>query len=320
VTAPTRLPETALDAVVTARTRAAEAVDLFELAAADGSPLPRWQPGAHVDVALPTGEVRQYSLCGDPAADGWRIGVLRETDGRGGSAWLHENLAVGDTVRLAGPRNHFEFEPRRGTSYVFVAGGVGITPISAMARAAAAAGLDYVLHYAGRSRSTMALIDELAALHGERLVLHVADEGGRLDVEALFAALAPFTTTYCCGPERLVAAVEAAGAGRQVVVERFEAKAVGEPVRHESFEVELAGSGLTVTVPPDRSVLDVVEEAGVLVLSSCREGTCGTCETTVLEGEVDHRDSILTPDEQAAGDRMFLCVSRAACPRLVLDL
>ncbi|GAA0967045.1 PDR/VanB family oxidoreductase [Frigoribacterium faeni] len=320
MTAPTRLSETALDLVVTGRTRAADAVDLFDLAAPDGSPLPGWEAGAHVDVALPGGEVRQYSLCGDPVAGTWRIGVLREPDGRGGSAWLHEHLAVGDTVRIAGPRNHFEFEPRRGTSYVLVAGGIGITPISAMARAAAHAGVDYVLHYAGRSRSTMAMLDELTALHGDRLVLHVGDEGGRLDLDGLFAGMAAFTTTYCCGPERMVEAIEVAGAGRQVVVERFEPKAVGEPVLHEAFEVELAESGLTVTVPPDRSVLDVVEEAGVLVLSSCREGTCGTCETTVLEGEVDHRDSILTPDEQAANDRMFVCVSRAACPRLVLDL
>ena len=320
MTAPTRLPDTALDVVVTARTRSADRVELFEFAAPDGRPLPRWQPGAHVDVALPGGEVRQYSLCGDPDAPTWRIGVLRETDGRGGSAWLHDSLVVGDAVRLAGPRNHFEFEPRRGTSYVFVAGGIGVTPISAMARAAARAGVEYVIHYAGRSRASLALLDELFELHGDRLHVHAADEGDRLDVDALFAGMAAFTTTYCCGPERLVSAVEAAGAGRQVVVERFEPKEVGEPVRHESFEVELAASGLTVTVPPDRSVLDVVEEAGVLVLSSCREGTCGTCETPVLEGEVDHRDSILTPDEQAAGDRMFPCVSRAACPRLVLDL
>jgi ferredoxin-NADP reductase len=320
VTAPTRLPDTALDVVVTARTPSADRVELFEFAAPDGRPLPRWQPGAHVDVALPGGEVRQYSLCGDPDASTWRVGVLRETSGRGGSAWLHDSLAVGDTVRLAGPRNHFEFEPRRGTSYVFVAGGIGVTPISAMARAAARAGVEYVIHYAGRSRASLALLDELAELHGDRLHVHAADEGDRLDVDALFAGMAAFTTTYCCGPERLVSAVEAAGAGRQVVVERFEPKEVGEPVRHESFEVELVASGLTVTVPPDRSVLDVVEEAGVLVLSSCREGTCGTCETPVLEGEVDHRDSILTPDEQAAGDRMFPCVSRAACPRLVLDL
>ena len=320
MTAPTRLPETALDVVVTARTRSSDAVDLFDLAAPDGTPLPRWEAGAHVDVALPDGDVRQYSLCGDPVEGTWRIGVLREPDGRGGSAWLHDHLAVGSTVRVAGPRNHFEFEPRRGTSYVLVAGGVGVTPISAMARAAAHAGVEYVVHYAGRSRASMALLDELAELHGDRLHVHAADEGARLDLDALFAGMAPFTTTYCCGPERMIDAVEAAGAGRQVVVERFEPKAVGEPVRHESFEVELALTGGTVTVPSDRSVLDVVEEAGVLVLSSCREGTCGTCETTVLEGEVDHRDSILTPDEQTAGDRMFICVSRAACPRLVLDL
>ncbi|WP_423917108.1 PDR/VanB family oxidoreductase [Frigoribacterium sp. 2-23] len=314
------LHDTEFDVVVTERVAGSRDVELFTLGPIGGASLPQWTPGSHIDVVLPSGDVRQYSLCGDPAADTWRIGVLREVDGRGGSAWLHDELAVGETLRVAGPRNHFEFEPRRGTAYRFVAGGVGITPISAMAALAAAAGVDYELHYAGRSRETMALLDELAVRHGDRLHVYARDEGSRLDLDRLFAALPPFTTTYCCGPERLLDAVEAAGAGRQVVVERFEPKTVGEPVLHEAFEVELAASGITVTVPPERSVLDVIDDAGVLVLSSCREGTCGTCETVVLEGEVDHRDSILTPDEQAANDRMFVCVSRAACPRLVLDL
>ncbi|MCU1529648.1 MAG: hypothetical protein JWP75_3411 [Frondihabitans sp.] len=314
------LHDTEFEVQVVSRTRSAEGVELFELAALPGSTLPAWTPGAHIDVVLPDGEVRQYSLSGAPSSPTWRIGVLREADGRGGSVWLHDELSAGDRLTVAGPRNHFEFEPHRGTSYLFVAGGIGITPISAMAEAAAKAGVGYSIHYAGRSRSTMALLPELASKHGSRLAIYAGDEGVRLDLDALFADLPPFTTTFCCGPARLIEAIEAAAAGRQLVVERFEPKAVGQPVLSEAFEVELAATGVTVTVGPDRSILELAEEAGALVLSSCREGTCGTCETVVLEGQVDHRDSILTLDEQAANDVMYVCVSRAVTPRLVLDL
>lgn len=314
------LHETQFEVVVTDRVHAADGIDLFELSALPGATLPGWSAGSHIDVVLPSGDVRQYSLTGAPApgrADTWTIGVLREDDGRGGSAWLHSSVATGDRLTVAGPRNHFEFLPTRGTSYVLVAGGIGITPISSMAAAAARAGVAFEVHYAGRSRSTMALLDSLPEAE---TTVYPADEGARLDLDALFRDMKPFTTTYCCGPARLIEAIEAAATGRQLVVERFTPREVGEPVLHEAFEVELALTGVTVTVPPDRSVLDVAEEAGALVLSSCREGTCGTCETVVLEGEVDHRDSILTPDEQAANEIMYVCVSRAACPRLVLEL
>lgn len=315
----TALTDTAFELTVVSRAAAADGVTLFELAPAAGH-LPRWTPGAHLDVILPTGDARQYSLSGTPGAATWRIGVLREPEGRGGSVWMSDEVAVGDTLRVAGPRNHFEFVPEKGTRYLFLAGGIGITPIAAMMDAAAAAGVEYELHYAGRSRSTMALADDLLASHPDRVHLYPADAGARLDLTALYTDLRPFTTTYCCGPARLIEAVEAAGAGRQVKFERFEPKQLGAPVLAEAFEVELAFSGVTVEVPPGRSILEVVEDAGVLVLSSCKEGTCGTCETPVMEGEVDHRDSILTTAEQAANDVMYICVSRAACPRLVLEL
>jgi ferredoxin len=188
-----------------------------------------------------------------------------------------------------------------------------------MIAAAAAAGVEYRLEYAGRSRSTMALTS-LEDEHPGRVAIHAADEGQRLDLAGLFEALPPFTTTYCCGPARLIEAVELAARGRQLKVERFEPKELGAPVLAEPFEVELAFSGLELVVPPERSILDVVEDAGVLVLSSCREGTCGTCETRVMAGEIDHRDSILTPDEQAANDVMYICVSRSAGERLTLEL
>lgn len=312
--------EAAFDMVVIGRTEGADGVALIELGPAASRSLPRWQPGSHIDVILPDGSARQYSLCGAPGADTWRIGVLRESKGSGGSEWIHENLKVGAPARVAGPRNHFEFSADRGTSYLFIAGGIGITPISTMVTAAAAAGVEYRLEYVGRSRSSMALLDELESGHPDRVSVHPADEGARLDLAALFADLPPFTTTYCCGPARLIEAVEQAATGRQLRVERFQPKQMGAPVLAGPFEVELAFSGEVLEVPPERSVLDVVEESGVLVLSSCRVGTCGTCETRVMEGEIDHRDSILTPGEQAANDVMYICVSRSAGPKLVLEL
>lgn len=314
------LDATAFDLRVLTRTPAADGVVLLELGTVDGTPLPSWLPGSHVDVILPSGDARQYSLCGEPGAATWRIGVLREADGRGGSLWLSDTVIAGDIVRVAGPRNHFEFVPERGTRYVFIAGGIGITPLRRMLDAAAAGGVDYELHYAGRSRATMALLDEVLDAHPGRVTVYAADEGARLDLAALYGDMAPFTTTYCCGPARLIEAVEAAAVGRQVKVERFEPIQFGEPVWAEPFEIELAFSGETLVVPPERSVLDVLEENGTLVLSSCREGTCGTCETRVMEGEIEHRDSILSPDQQAANDVFYPCVSRASCPRLVLEL
>lgn len=293
-------------------------VVVLELAPAEGRRLPGWRAGAHIDVLMPGDLSRQYSLVGDPAAPSWRIAVLRERESRGGSDWMH-GLDVGDAVTVTAPRSHFTLGAGE-TPVLFVAGGVGITPISAMAFAAAAAGRDYQLHYAGRD-GHMALVDELRELHGARLHLHLSGSDSRLDLAGLVAAN-PGAELYCCGPGRLLDAAEAAAtsAGIPFHAERFEAVPLTEPVWPGPFEVELQFSGLTLEVPPDRSILEVAEENGVAVPSSCLEGTCGTCETPVVEGEVDHRDSILTAQERARMDTMFICVSRAACPRLVLEL
>jgi len=316
--------ETEFDAVVVSRQPAADSIDVFELARVDGTTLPSWQAGAHLDLVLPSGDERQYSLL-PPAtapvlssstdASTWRIAVLREPSGRGGSLWLHDSLTAGGTVRVRGPRNHFEFAPFPGSPVLLLAAGVGITPIVSMARVAATAGIRYAVHYCGRSRSALALVDEIGAA-----TLHLSDEGTRLDVAALIGSLDPMTTIYACGPTRFIEAVEASAGGHPLYIERFEAKPLAPPVFEGDFEVELAMSGTTLTVPPHRSILEMAEEAGVFVLSSCREGTCGTCETPVLEGEVDHRDSILTPLEQQQNAVMYICVSRAACRRLVLEL
>jgi len=307
--------------VVHSRARAAEGVVVLDLRDPSGAALPAWAPGAHIDLVLPGDLVRQYSLCGDPADRlTWRIAVLREPAGRGGSALAHE-LLPGATVEVRGPRNHFPLQPA--ARYLFVAGGIGITPILPMIAAADAAGAEWRLLYGGRTAASMAFARELRAAHGDRVDLRPQDEHGLLDLESLLARGTPDTFVYCCGPAPLLDAVEKHCAGRPpgtLHVERFTPKDTGEPVRTASFEVELAVTGLTCTVPPERSILEVLEAAGVQVLTSCREGTCGTCETDVLAGTVDHRDSLLTPEEQAAGDTMLICVSRAACPKLVLDL
>jgi ferredoxin-NADP reductase len=316
------------DLVVVARDEPARGVVSFQLASHNGRDLPAWTPGSHVDLRLPADASglaegpaeRQYSLCGDlHDRSRWRIAVLREEGGRGGSRWASEHIAVGQRVRVRGPRNHFAFEVTPGTRYRFVAGGIGITAIAPMVQAAADAGADFTLDYAGRSRSTMAFVDDLVAAHGDRVRVHAADEGGRLRLDEVLAD-PEGAALYVCGPTRLIEAVEASGWPPDALhLEHFEAKEFGPPVWPEPFEVELALSGITVEVPPGRSVLDVLDENDVLVPSSCRVGTCGTCETPVLEGEVEHRDSVLTPAEQADSLVMMVCVSRAACPRLVLD-
>ncbi|HWN34341.1 MAG TPA: PDR/VanB family oxidoreductase [Pseudonocardia sp.] len=320
---------TDLRLIVRHRARIADDVLALELADPTGAPLPRWQPGAHIDLVLgPTAEgtdlVRQYSLCGDPAdRTGWRIAVLREPEGRGGSALVHDTLLPGGTVRVRGPRNHFALQPA--PRYLFLAGGIGITPLLPMLAAAEAAGADWRLVYGGRTAGSMAFADELRAAHGDRVSLYPQDEHGLLDLDGLLGEPANGTLVYCCGPGPLLDAVQrrcARWPAGALHLERFAPVAALEtqPAGGESFEVELALSGVTLRVPPDRSVLDVLEEHGVPVLSSCREGTCGTCETTVLAGRVEHRDSLLTERERAAHDTMFLCVSRAACPKLLLEL
>ncbi|GIJ46275.1 ferredoxin [Virgisporangium aliadipatigenens] len=304
------------DAVVVARRPAAEGVVALDLARPDGGPLPPWEPGAHVDLVLRPELVRQYSLCGDPAdARTWRIAVLREPAGRGGSAHVHDALPENARVRLRGPRNRFPLVAAE--RYLFVAGGIGITPILPMLAAADASGADWRLVYGGRTRRSMAFLDGLAH-YGERVHVRPQDEYGLLDLDGLFDRLPPRTRVYCCGPEPLLAAVEQRVPPQALHVERFSGGSTD--AADAAFEVVLGAAGRTVTVPPGTSILRAIEDAGVSVLSSCREGTCGTCETGVLEGVPEHRDSVLTAAERAANDVMMICVSRCRGSRLVLEL
>ena len=304
---------------VTARHELADGVVGLTLGAVDGAPLPAWEPGAHVDLLLRPGLVRQYSLCGDPAdRRSWRIAVLREPAGRGGSAHVHDHLTVGERVTVAGPRNRFPL--LRSPSYLFIAGGIGITAILPMLATAQRWGARWRLVYGGRRRASMAFLGELAA-YGTRVTVRPQDECGLLDLDAALRPPAPDTLVYTCGPEPLLVAVSErcrdwpAGS---LHVERFTAPPTTPT--GGAFEVELRASGRTLTVPAGGSILRALEDAGVAVLSSCREGTCGTCETDVLDGVADHRDAVLTDAERAAGDVMMICVSRSLTPRLVLDL
>jgi ferredoxin-NADP reductase len=229
---------------------------------------------------------------------------------------------VGTRVRVRGPRNHFALvaSPR----YVFIAGGIGITPMLPMIAEAEAVGADWHLYYGGRSRGSMAFVGELHT-YGDKVTLVPQDEAGILDLATILGDPRPDTLVYCCGPEGLLSAVEAGCAAGwpegALHLERFAAKEVEAPAGGErSFELVLASSGITLTVPPDKSVFDVIQDAGVSVLGSCHEGICGTCEQAVLEGEVDHRDSVLSASEKAANDAMMVCVSRCLSDRLVLDL
>ncbi|WP_431781545.1 PDR/VanB family oxidoreductase [Streptomyces chumphonensis] len=307
---------------VTDRRMAAEDVVALRLAAADGAPLPPWRPGAHLDLRLPSGRTRQYSLCGDPAErHSYRIAVRRLPGGGGGSAEVHDTLTPGARVTVAGPRNAFPFAAQ--DRVLLLAGGIGITPILPMAREAARRGLDWRLVHCGRTRASLPFADELAALdarHPGRVRVRADDEHGPPDAARLLADAPPGAAVYCCGPGPLLDAVRAAfdaGPAGALHAERFAAPPV---VDGRPFSLRLRRSGTLLPVPADRTALDVLRESDPATASSCRQGFCGVCRVRVLAGPVEHRDRRLTPAQRAAGD-MLVCVSRApegAC--LELDL
>lgn len=307
--------------LVRSMTLEAEGVLSLELVPTAGEALPVWEPGAHLDIGL--GPVsRQYSLCGDPGDRGrYRLGVLREPASRGGSAFAHETLRPGDVVEVTGPRNHFRLEPS--PAYLFVAGGIGITPLLPMLAGAEANGAEWSLLYGGRSAASMAFTAELAA-YGGRVTLHPQDRLGLLDLDGLLGEPRPGTLVYCCGPEALLAAVEQRMTGwppGSLRLERFAAPVVErDPADEHAVEVVLAESGRSLMVGPDTSILQALVDDGVDVLHDCQDGICGACETKVIEGEVDHRDFVLSERERAANDCMMVCVSRACGKRLVLGL
>jgi ferredoxin-NADP reductase len=298
----------------------ADGVLALEFIAADGGDLPPFEPGAHVDLHLGDGLLRQYSLCGDPAERKfYRIGV-REIDGGRVSRHVHRNLRPGALLQISQPRNNFEFVASR--NYLFIAGGIGITPLLPMMRAATGAGATWTLLFCARSIAQAPFLEETKA-HGGDVSVHASQTGTRLDVTKCLAEVKPDTVVYCCGPESLMTAVEAASAHWPEGTVRFEwfaPRARPEGEISGGFRVVCARSGLSLDVMPDQSILQVLTDAGIEVARSCEQGICGTCEVRVLEGEVDHRDSILSAAERASNEIMMTCVSRARGASLVLDI
>jgi vanillate monooxygenase ferredoxin subunit len=313
---------------VARRVREAEDICSFELVAAGGQPLPAFSAGSHIDVHAPNGMVRQYSLCNDPSeSHRYLIAVLREATSRGGSMAMHERVHEGDELLISPPRNHFALagEAKR---HLLFAGGIGVTPILCMAERLATSGADFVMHYATRSVARTAFLDRIrAAPFAPKVRLH-HDEGPpaqRLDIPAVLAKPDADTHLYVCGPRGFMNAVlnsaRAQGWGEARLHWEFFAGDGGTPQPGDgSFEVQIASSGRIVVVRPDQPVTHALAAAGVEVMVSCEQGVCGTCLTRVLQGEIDHRDAYLTPDEQAKNDQFTPCCSRAKSPRLVLDL
>ncbi|MBN9889360.1 PDR/VanB family oxidoreductase [Salipiger abyssi] len=285
-----------------------------------------FEAGAHLDIYLPgPGLWRQYSLCSDPAESGfYEIGVLKDPASRGGSAALHNSAQVGAVFATEGPRNHFRLEESADRTVLF-GGGIGVTPMIAMARRLHALGRDFTLHYCTRSEGVTAFLDALEGCgFADRVVFHFDDAGAaqRLDPARDLPAPAPGTHVYICGPQGymdwLIAAAQEAGhASANIHREYFSADV---ELGGDGFEVECAQSGLTISVGPDDTIVKALAKAGIAVEVKCEEGVCGTCLTDVLEGEIDHRDQFLTEEEREDGDIMCVCCSRAKGPKLVLDI
>lgn len=301
--------------------REAEGVLGVTLINPDGSATPHWEPGAHIDFVLPNGRCAQYSLCGPLTAPHWRIAVLLQKDGRGTSRDIHESLRVGDVVGTSAPRNNFALLPAR--EYLFIAGGIGITPFLSMIEAADRAGLPWRMVYGGRDGASMAFTEKLRA-HGSRVVILPQDRFGLIPVTDLAESLVGGCRVYCCGPEPLLVAVQTALAARglpEAHVERFQAAPVPSGMAaNRPFIVHLARSGRSIEVGAYQTIVEALNAHGIAISTSCGEGVCGTCETRVLAGEVDHRDVLLTDSERARNDTILACVSRAKGDSLKLDL
>ncbi|WP_111721322.1 PDR/VanB family oxidoreductase [Homoserinimonas sp. OAct 916] len=303
----------------------AERVRALTLGLPEGGDLPDWQPGSHIDLHLPGDILRQYSLCSDPGERSrWRIAVLHEPDGRGGSVAVHEKIQVGDMVQVSQPKDNFGYRPGA-SDLLFVAGGIGITPMLPMVHAAARAGVNWHLVYLGRSREAMSFLPELAD-YGNRVTVHPSATLGSMmlsgALDELLATRLDDPEVYACGPERMLEAL--AGwcsdeRAHRLHVERFTATATEPQAGDTAFTVETS-DGTEIEVAADETILTALVRVGIPVLNSCQEGICGTCETVVLEGFPDHRDQLLSDEERASNETMMVCVSRCKGKRLVLEL
>jgi ferredoxin-NADP reductase len=287
----------------------------------EGAELPEWEPGAHVDVTV-EGITRQYSLCGDPGdRTNWRIAVLRDPNGQGGSQLIHGRARTGLRVLTRGPRNHFALHPA--PQYLFIAGGIGITPLLPMIATVERSSVPWRLVYAVRTLDRFAFLPDLVQ-YGDKVTYQVDETDGLLDLGRLVTEAAENAGLYACGPSGLLDTLEelCTAAGRSLRIERFtaDAKALEAATNGGAFELVAQASGITVEVPAGTTTLRALRDAGIDVLTSCEEGVCGTCETRVLAGIPAHHDSVLDDEERARNDVMMVCVSRAATPSITLDI
>ena len=316
------------DITVKVRRKRQEAQDIasFELARLDGGALPAFSAGSHIDVHLPGGLVRQYSLCNEAGEhDHYRIAVLRDPTTRGGSAGMHDTVNEGDTLSISEPRNHFPLVHAKRT--VLLAGGIGVTPLLCMAHRLAAVGADFSLHYCTRSPDRTAFRDEIAASRfADRVQFHHddGDPAQKLDLSGAIGKADPGTHVYVCGPTGFIdfvvkGAKNAGFSPEQIHLEYFGA-APQDTAADKAFDVRIASSGQSITVGAKQTVTDALAAHGIEILTSCEQGVCGTCITRVLEGECDHRDLYFTDEEKAKNDQFTPCCSRAKGQLLVLDL
>ncbi|TFZ02850.1 oxidoreductase [Ramlibacter henchirensis] len=296
-----------------------------ELERDDGAALPAYEAGAHVDVHLPGAGTRSYSLVGAPGAFAtYHLGIKCEADGRGGSRWFHESARVGDRLEISPPKNDFRLAEEAPHS-VFIAGGIGITPLLSMIGRLASLGRSWELHFAARDRRSMpfeAHLEQHAATGSGRVVKHFSAEGqGRPDIQAIVGSAAADAHLYCCGPTGMIDAFVEAARHRSPDTVHYERFASAEaPATEGGFTLQLARDGRCFDVPPGKSILDVLLEAGVDVPYSCMQGVCGSCRLSVIEGQPDHRDGYLSDNERAANDALIPCCSGSLSPRLVVDL
>ena len=316
-----------LNVRVAARHAEADGIVAFELASPDGRPLPAFTAGSHVDVQVPGGLVRQYSLANDPLeTHRYVIGVLREPQSRGGSAAMHDAVAVGDLLRISPPKNHFALDQGARRTLLF-AGGIGVTPLIAMAETLQHLGAEFEMHYCCRSPARTAFAARIGgSAFAPRVQFHFDDgpAGQRLDLHGALGPVRDDTHVYVCGPGGFMdfvlgGARDAGWAPAQLHSEYFAAPAQ-DTSGDTAFAVRLASTGRVVDIPADVTVVRALADAGVPVPTSCEQGVCGTCLTRILEGRPDHRDAYLTDEERARNDQFLPCCSRAKTPLLVLDL
>ncbi len=315
-----------LEVIVVRKIKEAEDIVSFELARADGAPLPPFSAGSHIDVQIPGGLTRQYSLCNDAIEQHrYRIAVLRDPASRGGSVGMHDAIKEGDAIRISTPKNHFPLQLAPRT--LLFAGGIGVTPLLCMAQRLAAIGADFTLHYCTRTLERTAFQQEISdSAFADRVQYHY-DAGPaeqKLNIQAALGAAESGKQLYVCGPtgfiDHVVNSAKAQGwSSEQIHVEYFGA-ALQDTSGDSSFEVKIASTGKCYTIGAEQNIVQVLKEQGIEILTSCEQGVCGTCITRVLEGEPDHRDMYFTDEERAKNDQFTPCCSRAKSKTLVLDL